>query len=168
MEKENKKGRSIINVFDIVLIALAAVLAVVYLTTRGSAPAASPVETAPSTKTVTYTVEVTELDESYADAVKAGDQIVDRIKKYNIGTVESVEVSESLRNVRIAKDGTVERVPVPGCVTLHINVTAQAAVSDRTITVDGGYELKVGLMCSFKTPGFYGSGAIIKVGRIEQ
>ncbi len=168
MKKENKRGRSIINVFDIVLIALAVVLAAVYLISRGSAPASSPTQPAAGTVSVSYTVEITELDELYAGDVKAGEPIVDRIKKYNIGTVESVETEPAMRNVDNRAEGTVERAPVPGCVTLYVNVTAQGVVSGSSIVIDGGYELKVGLPCSFKTPGFSGAGAIVRVGRIDQ
>lgn len=164
MERDKKKGRSLFNVFDIVLIVIAVALAAVIFLSRGSS---SALTLEPRSVTVHYTVEIRELDQDFRDVVAPGDAVMDRIKKYNIGTVESVSYGEAVRSVEDFEAGIKRLAPVPGCLRMDIAITAQATVSDSAITVDGGYDVRVGAEANIATPGFSGTGVIIAVERVD-
>ena len=169
MEKENKAGkRSLFNLFDIVLILIALALAALFLLGRDRGSSGTAAETSARTVTVHYTVEAADLDEAWSEAVKQGDPVVDRIKKYSVGTVEDVEVTPALRSVINYDAETLDQVEIPGRVTLYITIAAEAVVEDNDgdINIDGGYILKVGNTASLKTPSFTFSGAVVAVERI--
>jgi hypothetical protein len=162
MENNKKKGiRSIFNLFDIVVIVLAIVLALVlYVSKSGGTE-----QVVADVQTIRYTIELTGMVNDSADLISAGDELVDKVKKYNIGTVESVEVSTTVVQANNMIDGTVITSEVPSQETARIVLTAEATSTDTQITVDGGYVIRVGLPVNVKGPGYWGTGYILSIDR---
>ena len=164
---ENKKRGlfRFINLFDIVVLALAGVLlAVLLLVGRGT----GAVDASPSaTFTCRYTIELTHMENGTAELVAPGDTLMDKVKKYNMGTVISVEVGPTLEQVTDAETGRKVIAQVPDAATATIVLEAAATESETQILVDGGFLVRRGLSVSVNGPGFWGSGYIIGVERTD-
>lgn len=166
-ESKHKKGRSLFNVFDLALIAVALILgAVLFLKGRGED---LPVIDAPADEApILCTLEAKEVDERLAESVKAGDPVFDRAKKYSIGTVQSVEAVPSKRFVVDYENRRRVQTEVEGKVDLIIVVAATAEIDSRGVTVDGGFDLRVGSGVNLKLPGLALYPTVIGIERVEQ
>lgn len=169
MEKENKKGRSVVNLFDIALLLVALALgALLYLGSRETNVPGQDVPVISAKKAdIRYTIEITSLTEDTAAQFKAGDPLIDVEKKYILGTVESVEVGPSRRLVTDFDSLKRVRAEEPGRVTVLLTVTAEAVIEERNITVDGGYVIKVGRTVLGKVPGCVFSAPVVAIERVE-
>ncbi len=170
MEKKDKKGRSVVNLFDIALILVALALGglLYYVNRQAGTPGQDvPVISAKKT-TVRYTVEVSSLTEDVADQFKAGDALIDVVKKYILGTVESVEKGPSRRLVTDFEREEQVLAEEPDRYTLLLTVTADAVLEERNITVDGGYVIRIGKSIQGKVPGCVFNGTVVAVERVEK
>ena len=159
--EDNKKRRSLLNLFDIVVILIGLVLAAVLLIPRQSGPE----NVAPERGTVRYTIELTGMLNGSAEQIEPGDALVDRVKKYEIGTVQSVEVYTTTRLVEDYEKGVVWNAPLSTQQSALIVVEAPCTQSDMEILVGGGFTIRVGLSVNVNGPGYYGSGTIVAVER---
>lgn len=159
---ENKKKRSILNLFDIIVILIAAVLGVVLLASRSGS---SSDGTAANTHSVRYTIELSEMRNGAEELIKPGDVLVDKIKKYDMGTVESVEIKNSVRQVEDLTDGKIIESELSTLKTAIVTVVADCTETATGITVAGGFEVMVGLPVYAKGPGYYSAGYIIGIER---
>ncbi len=160
-----KKKSSIINVFDICVIAVAALLAgVLFLLGGGETQSAGDGEENLSS-TVTYTVELTGMMNNSAELVSVGDELVDRVKKYDVGTVTDVTVQNTVRQVSNLIEGGSAPAEMERLQTAIITIEAPCTQNDREITVGGGYTVRVGTAVSLKGPGYYGTGYIVGIER---
>lgn len=160
---ENKKKRSIFNLFDIVVILIAAVLAVILLAPR-KAPAPAGDDTAAGGK-VRYTIELSEMRNGTEQLIQPGDTLVDKIKKYDMGTVESVEIRPAIRQGEDLVDGRRVESELSSQKTAIVTVVADCTETDTGITVAGGFEVLVGVPVYAKGPGYYSAGYIIGIER---
>lgn len=165
MENRKKpKLWGILNIFDIVLILVAILLGVVIFMARsGGDEEETP--TGAGMTPLRYTVEFTNLREEFADSVQVGDQFIDKIKKYSMGTVESVEVTPNIRDVVDYDNARVVRVETPGYVTLLVTIVGEATQTEKTILMDGGYEMRVGMGVNAKSPRFSANGTVLYIER---
>lgn len=162
-----KKKHSLFNVFDIVVILIALVLFAVLFFARSSGGDTSDDTASVKSGTVTYTIELTGMVNGSAELVSVGDELVDKVKKYDVGTVTAVEVSNTVRQVQdLINGGTVES-EMSTQQTATITVEAPCTETETDILVAGGYVIKVGLSVSVKGPGYYGTGYIVGVERGE-
>ncbi len=170
MEKERKQRRSIFNLFDLVLIVIAVALGVIlFLNARQDEdPAAGTVGLTGDRVNVRFTVEIQEAEEVVTDILKEGEPLVDREKKYNLGTVESVEVGPAFRAVTDYETQTYRLTEVPGLYRALVTVTTEGVADERSITVDGGYVVRVGKTVYGKVPGGAFSGTIVAIERVEK
>lgn len=166
-ESNHKKGRSLFNVFDLALIAVALILgAVLFLKGRGED---LPVIAAPADEaSILCTLEVREVDERLAESLKVGDPVFDRAKKYSVGTIQSVETVPSKRFVVDYENRRRVQTDVEGKVDLILVVAATAKIDDRSVTVDGGFELRVGASVNLKLPGLALYPTVIGIERVEK
>lgn len=162
---ENKKKLRFINLFDIIVLALAAGLLAILLLVGRNTGATEPVAT--NTYTCRYTIELRNMVNNTAELIEVGDTLVDKVKKYDMGKVVSVEVVPTTNQVQNVEDGTIITAEVPGLQNAVIVVEAVASETDTQITVDGGYLVRVGLGISVRGPGYWGTGNIIAVERSE-
>lgn len=161
MANEKKKSwRDLFNLFDVVVIliilALGAVL--VLFSGKGSKAAAS---------TVRYTVEFTNMQNGTASLIQAGDSLVDRVKKFDLGKVVSVEVSDTVRQVQDFEHGGMKEVTSETRQTATVVIEAAASETEQDILVSGGYLLKIGTQVSAKGPGYFCSGVVLAIERSD-
>ncbi len=165
MEKENKKGRGVINLFDIVL--LLAALALGVLLYIGSRDEPVTVETKHETVPILYTVEFQRTEESFPGYIHVGDPVVDRIKKYNVGVVESVEYEPYTRLVPDYESSTMVLSEEPGRVTVRVTIRTEARITERDVIIDGGYVTRVGESVNLKFPETIGLGTTVVMEKVE-
>lgn len=163
MEEKKPQKRSILNIFDIVVIIIAIALAAVLFLYKSGGTEAVLAETG----TVTYTIELTSLQNYSTDLISEGDKLVDNIKKYDIGTIKSVDVTNTVRQAKDMESGATYDVELDSLKTAIIVVESECTETDTQITVAGGYTIRVGLSVNVKGPGYYGTGYIIAVDRGE-
>ena len=161
MSKETKsKKRRLLTLFDIIIIILVIVIALVAykMTSSGSS-------TDSQSSTVTYTIELAEMEHGSAELIAPGQSLKDNIKKFAIGQVVSVEVSDTVIYVRDGADFTYASQSPEGMQTALITVTAPCTVSDSAITVDSGFAVRCGESVAVSGPGYAGAGYIVAVER---
>ncbi len=163
---ENKK-HSLFNVFDLVLIGIALVLAAILVIARFAGPRDTAQPDGPAgieSGKVTYTVEFT-LDEAERDTIRVGDRVTDKVKHYNLGTVSAVEIAEATRSVPDLEAEKVVSAVIPGMIAMRVTVTANATVSNKGTMVDGGYPLYLGVSVNAVFPGINAVGSVIAIER---
>lgn len=160
---EKRKKLKFFNLFDIIviLVALALLMALFFAKKGGQQTDAGE----DSVGTVTYTLELTGMQNNAAELVKAGDKLTDKIKKYDIGTVVSVKVETSITQVEDYENGRIIDVPVSSQQTAVIVMEAPCVETNSRITVGGGYVVRVGASANVRGPGYAGTGYIIDIER---
>lgn len=169
MEKERKQRRSIFNLFDLVLIVIAVILGIVlYLGARRDEDPAGTAGLTGDRVNVRYTVEIQEVEAFVTDMLKEGEPLVDREKKYNLGTIESVEVGPAVRAVVDYETETHRFTEVPGRFRALVTVTTEGVADERSITVDGGFVVRIGKTVYVKIPGGVFTGTIVAIERVDK
>ena len=91
MEPNKPKFRFRLNLFDSIVLVLALAVGA-FLVWSAIKPAAAPAEGAVSAAgTVQYTIRFQKMIQGVSERIKPGDQLVDTVKNYELGTVVSVE-----------------------------------------------------------------------------
>ena len=164
---ENKpKKKSIFNVFDIALILIAAALAlVVFISRSPSKNAPAPETDEPVPGMVSYTVEITGMQNGTAHLVSVGDKLVERSHKWDMGTVTAVEVVPTAR--RTFNEYTMEYSDVDTELTETAIITILASCTEDAgnINVAGNQPIKVGTSIRMNGPGYYGAATVIGIER---
>jgi hypothetical protein len=169
MENKAKKPGWRLNVFDMIIIAvivLAAAALLLVWRLSGAGGNDEPIYT----KTVTYTIELKGMLSGTAEHIKAGDVILDSIKKFEMGTVVSVDIQPTTISVANRETGDTVLSVVPGKETAVIVLECEATDSASEITAASGYLIRVGKEIHAAGPGYAGLGYIIGIERedIEQ
>ena len=161
MANEKKKSwRDLFNLFDVVvilvIIALGAVL--VLFSGRGNKGESS---------TVRYTVEFTNMQNTTASLIQEGDSLVDRVKKFDLGKVVSVEVGATVRQLQDFEEGGTREAVASTLQTATVVIEASATETEQDILVSGGYIIKIGTQVSAKGPGYFCSGVVLAIERSD-
>ena len=166
----DQKFRFKLNLFDGIVLVLAlcvgAFLGYTYLK-----PAPAPTEEAGvvTTSTVRYTVKFQKMMEGTETMVEPGDQLVDNIKNYKLGTVVSTEVGPCTTRVEDHVNKQVVRAEVPGHVDLLVTVESdRATLGADAVVLDGGYKLRVNSTAYIKGEGYMASGPVMFIEREGQ
>lgn len=162
MEKDKKTGRrSFFNVFDIVvLIIIAALVVFLFLAREGLGNRASK-------KNVTYVVEFAMVHENVTPHIQEGDVLVDKVKKFSVGTVEKVEVFPAESYISDLENGGQVKVEEPHYDRVLVTISAEADVTDSEVTVDNGFTVRVGLGVYLRGPGYECTGTVVEMNREE-
>ena len=167
MENENRKpGKLKINFFDIVIIVVVVALAGAYAIHRiggGSAVNSSSTET----RELTYQLEITDLDENTKALIHEGDEVIDKVKKYEIGTVQKVEIYPFLRLTEDKENGRYFYTEEQDRCNALLTIKVKCQDDGDTLTADSGYEIRVGQNVSLVGPGYSGAGYITNIERVE-
>ena len=157
---ENKRFH--INFFDIVIIVIVVITAfiLIYMSISGRLSGKNGVA-----KQVTYTFEIRDISESTRDMIHEGDIIVDKIKKYQIGKVKSVSYAPYELSGTDYENQTRVFTDVPGRYNANIVITADCVETEDSLTVSGGFYVRVGTEVSILGPGYSGAGYIIAMER---
>ena len=160
----NKNRKLRFNAIDVLILLLIAaviyvVLNVFVLNSDGSQ------NSSVNYKTIQYVVEVGNLDERFAQSVKAGQSVQDAIEKKVIGTVVGVQ-SEPYKKNNFSYDENKEVVSdVEGKITMKITIEAEAieaeAVDTESAYLVNNCQILVGKQFSLILPEMYAVGYCI-------
>lgn len=157
---KNKK----INAFDVVVIIVivAAVIGLlVYMGTSGNGEESEVGDTA------TYVLEIGSIDPWVAEAISAGDELVDITSKNNLGTVIDVEIHPA-ESLNLDYDsGQYIVTTIPDKVKVLLTVEADVTESASDILVEGVQSIKVSNSFSIQGPGFSANASVINISRGE-
>jgi len=149
------------NLMDllILLVIVAAVVALLYIFVWSETSVSLNGDSGAQHK-LTYVVEVTELEEEYADRISVGQTVVDSSKKMVIGTVTAVESHPYMYMGTNREEGTLALTPQDDAITLYVTVEADAVMNGYAFAVNG-YDIYVGKQIYMSLPGFVCQGFCI-------
>ena len=166
----DQKFRFKLNLFDSIVLVLClcvgAFLGYSYLK-----PAPAPTEEAGvvTTDTIRYTIKFQKMMEGTETLVEPGDQLIDNIKNYKLGTVVSTEALPCTTRVEDHKNKQVVRAEIPGYVDLLVTVESdRATMGTDAVVLDGGYKLRVNTTAYIKGEGYMASGPVMSIEREGQ
>lgn len=169
MEAKTPKFRLRLNLFDGIVL-LAALLVGVVLLWAALKPEPAPSADAPTVTntTVRYTVRVQRFPEGSGELIKIGDELVDNIKNYKLGTVVAAEIVPTTTLVMNHEEKKYQLAEVPGVEDILVTLEATCPENDSAIILDGGYTLRVGATTYIRGKGYMASGPIIAIEREGQ
>lgn len=158
---ENKpKFRLRLNLFDGIV--LAAILAVGAFLVWNALKPQTPAEVTPErTSTVRYTIRFQHWPEGTSGLIQPGDQLMDSIKNFEIGEVLSATAAPNEQQVVDHFNHRNILVDMEGFEDVLVEVKAPCTASDESITVGGGYVLRIGAMAYVRGEGYMGVGPIV-------
>ena len=163
---EEKKFRLKLNLFDGIVLLLAAVVAA-FLLWRTLRPAV-PVQSDPAvTSTVRYTVRFQQWAPGTSGIIEAGDHIADNVKNYEVGQVVSAEAIPTRSQTLDTQNRRYVWTEIDGLEDVLVTIEAPCVVTDAAITVGGGYEIRVGTTGYFRGEGYMGSGPIVAIEEVR-
>ena len=161
------KFRLRLNLFDGIVLVLALALGGILLWTNlkpaspaGGAPAAS--------STVRYTVRFQKWLEGTGSLIQEGDKLVDNIKNYELGQVVSAEVVPAVSQQLDHEGRQYVQTIIPGYEDVLVTVESPCTISEESVTLGGGYSLRVGGTAYIRGEGYMASGPIIAMEREGQ
>lgn len=163
---EERKFRLKLNLFDGVVILLAAAAAL-FLLWRAARPEV-PVQPDPeTTATIRYTVRIQRWEPGTSGLIREGDQISDNIKNYEVGRVVSAQAVPAQSLVLDIPNQRFVRTEIDGLEDVLLTIEAPCVVTDTAIVVGGGYEVRVGAAVYLRGEGYMGSGPIIAIEEVR-
>ncbi len=148
---------NIVDVLIILLVVAAVAVAAKFLIDRSSGSIGGDSKTV-----ITYVVEFNNVEERFADSVKAGDSVQYDVKKVDFGTVVGVQASP-YQIISFNYDEQTEVVTtVEGKITLTVTMEAEVTESDRGFERNGS-DIRVGQAYSLNFPNFASTGYCVKV-----
>ena len=166
----DQKFRFKLNLFDgIVLVIALAVAAFLAFTALKPAAPVEEESAAPAASSVVYTIKFNKMLAGTETLVEVGDQLVDNIKNYNLGTVVATEAVPATTRVVDEVNRRVVRAEIPGYVDLLVTVRSDACtMGESSLVLDGGFVLRTNITAYIKGEGYMASGPIINIEREGQ
>ncbi len=153
-----RKRKFKINVFDIIIVFIVAVIAIgLYVFTHK--------EKVVETKKIVYTIELRDVPEGFTELVKVGDKLTDGVKNYDMGTVLSAKRQDFKLLTNDYNTNTILDSVVPGRETCIIEVEADVTETAADYKVNGSFLVKAGLEINAHGPGYAGNGYILTIDR---
>lgn len=122
---------SLLDVLIILIVIAGIIAAAVYFGKHGTG--VGTVDTQP----ITYEVMVKKVDSDIGNDIKVGDQVNDRVKGYNRGVIESIEVVLHSEKATDLTTGAQSLKEYPGLYDAVIKININAEVTDRYINISG-------------------------------
>ena len=122
---------SLLDVLIVLVVVAAIIAATVYFSSHGTG--FGGVETQP----ITYEVMIKKVDYDFVDDIMPGQQVNDRVKGYNRGSVESVEIVQHSEKSTNLTDGSQALTEYPGLYDAIVRINVEAEVTDRYINLSG-------------------------------
>lgn len=151
-----------INIFDIVIIAIVLVIAVLFLyftTFKGQSAGSN------ESSVVTYMIELRDISKNVADKIQVGDALSDSVKKNDLGVVQSVRIVPYTTLGQVTETGEYILSEVPDRYTAILVVESPAVETDSSITVGSGFVIRCGTSVGAVGPGYIGIGTILTIER---
>lgn len=167
MEQNNPKFRLRLNLFDGIVLVLALAVGA-FLLWSTLKPASTAGADSPAAATVRYTVRFQRWIEGTGCLVQEGDKLVDNIKNYELGSVVSAEVVPAMSQQLDHEGREYVQTLIPGYEDVLVTVESPCSVTQESITLGGGYKLRVGGTAYIRGEGYMASGPIISIEREGQ
>lgn len=152
-KKINKKHK--FNAIDAaIIIVIAAVIgAAIFLFSTGS------VGESVKTSNIEYVIELRTVRNEFADNFKEGQQVVDAVAKYHLGTLISYSASDATYNGNDMQTGSLVSGIYPDHSNIKLTVSAEAVPGAYgRYVIDGGYDISVGSTVYVRLPDYTGVG----------
>jgi len=150
-----------LNLFDIIVILVVIALVLVLYFARSENPATPAVQSS----TVIYTVALTPMVNNSAELIKVGDELVDKLKKYDLGTVKDVSVEVAKKRADDLVNGGAVYGEMQSQQSAIVTIESACTQTATQITVGGGFTVRVGETVNVRGPGYNGIGYIISIDR---
>ena len=124
---ENGRLFGLVSIIDVVVIAVAAVLAVALYTKDSAMPIAS---VADPMQTIRYTVSINNMPEGRLESLRVGDQIYDKETGNHMGTIKDIKSEDCVISM-LKADGTYVMAPIEERYNVTLSVEAQVRVDER-------------------------------------
>lgn len=160
---KSKKFKWKISIFDIIIIAIVIVAAVIFLklTNRGNV---TPITNTVSS-TIRYKVELDYMIPGSAEMIKVGDELNDGTTNVYIGKVLEVDVAPTTASIKNSNTGEYFIQEIPEKYTATILIEAPCEITEQAITVNSSFLIRVGTSARVRGPGYAGTGSIIAIDR---
>ena len=112
-----------------------------------------------------YTLRLPKVREGTGARVKEGDELVDVMKNFALGTAVSVDVFPATESIINEETQTYVTAQIPGCEDVEIVVSTTATYGEEQIVTGSGYVLRVGDPIYVRGPGYLGSGEVWAIER---
>ena len=162
MEPNKPKFRFRLNLFDSIVLVLALAVGA-FLVWSSIKPAA-----APAAGTVQYTIRFQKMIQGVSERIKPGDQLVDTVKNYELGTVVSVETVPAQALIQDHEDKAFVLAGIEGYEDALVTVEAPYTEGEDSLLLGGGFKLRVGVTAYVRGSGYMGSGPVVSIERGEQ
>lgn len=164
MEPKPNKFRLRLNLFDGIVLILALAAAAVLLWSALK-PSAAPAEDAGAASSIRYTVLFQRWLEGTSTAIHEGDRLTDSIRNYDIGRVVSAQAHPA-QAIRLDNNSrSYVLATMDGYEDVHVVVEAPCVITEESVTVGGGYPVRVGASVFIQGDGYLATGFIIAMER---
>ncbi len=161
--------RAVFNAFDIIVILL--VVAVVVLAIVGLSVGDLISDAQGDTAQISYTVRISGIDESFADAIRAGQTVTDVDTGAVIGQVVSAPTVARHQEPALVEteDGYAAHMKdVPSRVDVTLTLTAEATHGDGAGYFVGTTAIRVGQTYALRFPEYLGRAVCVSIDRITE
>lgn len=164
MEPKSNQFRLRLNLFDGIVLVLALAAAAVLLWSALK-PGAAPAEDASTASTIRYTVLFQRWLEGTSTAIHQGDRLTDSIRNYDIGRVVSAQAfpCQAIRLDNVSRSYVL--ATMEGYEDVHVVVEAPCVITEESVTVGGGYPVRVGESVFIQGDGYLATGFVIAMER---
>ncbi len=165
----DQKFRFRLNLFDGIVLVLALCVGG-FLVYTALKPAAPVEETGvPAASSVEYTIRFQKMLAGTGALIETGDELVDNIKNYKLGTVVSTEVLPATTRAVDEVNRRVVRAEIPGYEDVLVTVRSDSCTQgDTSLILDGGFVLRTNITAYIKGEGYMASGPIVNIEREGQ
>ncbi len=116
---------------------------------------------------IEYVVELSGLEEQFADRIKEGEPVLDAVLRGSMGAVFGTPESITAERINMDIDsGRLVSSTYPGRVNMYITIRAEADVTEREYSI-AGQPVYVGAKLSLLFPGMKCDGYCIKIKAID-
>ena len=122
---------SLLDILIVLVVIAGIVAAAIYFGTHGTG--IGGVETQP----ITYEIMIKKVDLEFAEAIKVGQQVNDRVKGYDRGVVVKVDIVPHSDKATDLTDGSQALKEFPGLYDAIVRIDVEAEVTDRYINLSG-------------------------------
>lgn len=164
MKHYKKRRLDFLNLFDIILISLAVALVLGVGFFKFGLGDAGPTSQAIN---VEYMIEIESFLEDKKEVIQPGDRLTEKIKKQDMGQVKSVRFGPSVNPVIDYDEQKTLYSPNPGFLSAEITLEGRGQESETAITLDSGFEVRVGTKVQVQGPNYSGEGYLVGIERGE-
>lgn len=164
MEQKKDKFKLSLNVFDAVILVVALLVGGVFLWQTLNSRSESVLN---KSQTVTYTIVMKEVRDGTGDMIPLGSSLVDAIKNYNLGTIQSKNIYPTEKQVLNHAERSYQTAYLDGYEDVEVEVVVNVTETESGLLVDNSYELRVGEYVYLRGEGYMSSGFITKINRVD-